>query len=148
MKHAVLALALTLLCAAPLVGARAATLEFHASLSGKSEVPPNAEAGKGSAEISYDSSTKKLTWNVTYSGLTGPATGAHFHGPAQAGRSAPIEVPVPGSLASPIKGSATLTDAQAKDLMNGDMYFNIHTSAHKAGEIRGQVERGPVSKTG
>jgi hypothetical protein len=40
-----------------------------------------------------------------------------------------------------MKGSATLTDAQAKDLMDGMMYFNIHTAVHKPGEIRGQMEK-------
>ena len=37
------------------------------------------------------------------------------------------------------EGSATLNDAQANALMAGNMYVNIHTAAHKAGEIRGQV---------
>ncbi|HUZ67681.1 MAG TPA: CHRD domain-containing protein [Beijerinckiaceae bacterium] len=148
MKHAFgSALAVTLLIVAPSL-ARAATAEFHASLSGKAEVPPNASAGKGMAKIGYDSSTKKLTWTVTYSGLSGPAIGAHFHGPAGPGTSAPVEVPVKGSLANPIKGSAVITDPQAKDLMDGKLYFNIHTKAHKAGEIRGQVEKGPAQKDG
>jgi hypothetical protein len=49
---------------------------------------------------------------------------------------------VTGSAASPIKGSATLNDAQAADLMAGRWYFNIHTAANKGGEIRGQVVKG------
>ncbi|MGO9757866.1 MAG: CHRD domain-containing protein [Roseiarcus sp.] len=40
-----------------------------------------------------------------------------------------------------MKGSATLTDFQAKDLIDGVMYFNIHTAEHKPGEIRGQLEK-------
>ena len=51
-------------------------------------------------------------------------------------------VPINGELASPIKGEATLTDAQAKALTDGDMYFNIHTAANKGGEMRGQVLKG------
>jgi hypothetical protein len=47
----------------------------------------------------------------------------------------------PGSLASPFKGSTTITDAQAKDLMDGRWYFNIHTRANLDGEIRGQIVR-------
>ena len=67
---------------------------------------------------------------------------AHFHGPAAAGANAPPVVPVPATaLASPIKGDATLTDAQAADLAAGKWYFNIHTAAHGPGEIRGQVEK-------
>ena len=41
--------------------------------------------------------------------------------------------------ASPLEGSATLNDAQAKALMDGDMYVNVHTAANKGGEIRGQL---------
>ena len=43
------------------------------------------------------------------------------------------------SAASPIKGEATLTDAQAADLLAGRWYVNVHTRAHPGGEIRGQV---------
>ena len=48
-------------------------------------------------------------------------------------------VPIKGDLASPIRGDATLTDAQMKDLQDGKWYFNIHTAAHPDGEIRGQL---------
>jgi hypothetical protein len=42
-------------------------------------------------------------------------------------------------LPSPIKGSETLTPDQAKDLLAGKWYFNVHTAAHGPGEIRGQL---------
>ena len=61
---------------------------MKAALDGKSEVPPNASAGTGTADIDYDPASKKLSWKVTYSGLSGPATAAHFHGPAEAGKNA------------------------------------------------------------
>ena len=49
-------------------------------------------------------------------------------------------MPIPAAaLATPIKGTATLTDAQAADLQAGKWYFNVHTAANKGGEIRGQV---------
>jgi CHRD domain len=55
-------------------------------------------------------------------------------------RQRPAPTPVsPCPLTSPIKGTATLTDAQAADLQGGKYYFNIHTDANKPGEIRGQV---------
>ena len=83
----------------------------------------------------------KLEWTIEYSGLTGPALAAHFHGPAPVGKAAPVEVPLQAALDSPMKGSATLTDPQEKDLLAGLMYFNIHTEANKPGEIRGQIEK-------
>ena len=51
-------------------------------------------------------------------------------------------VPITGDLASPVKGSVKLNADQAKALMNGDLYFNIHTAMNKGGEMRGQVEKG------
>ena len=62
--------------------------KMKATLDGKSEVPANTSAGKGTADLDYDAKTKKLSWKLTYSGLSGPATAAHFHGPAAAGANA------------------------------------------------------------
>ncbi len=121
--------------------AGAEEIKFKADLTGPSETPPTDSKGTGTLQATYDTATKTLTWTVDYSGLTGPAIAAHFHGPAPVGKSAPIEVPLKAPLDSPLKGSAILTEAEAKDLMDGMMYFNIHTADHKPGEIRGQLEK-------
>jgi len=115
--------------------------KMKATLDGKSESPPNASAGKGTADVDYDAATKKLTWKLTYSGLSGPPTAAHFHGPAEPGKNASVAVAIPNPSSSPVEGSATLTDAQAADLMAGKYYINVHTAADPAGEIRGQVTK-------
>ena len=115
--------------------------KMKATLDGKSEVPPNASAGTGTADIDYDAATKKLSWKLTYSGLTGPATAAHFHGPAEPDKNAGVAVAIPNATSSPTEGSATLTDAQAADLMAGKYYINVHTAANPGGEIRGQVTK-------
>lgn len=115
--------------------------KFKATLDGKSEVPPNASAATGTADIDYDPATKKLSWKLSYSGLTGNATAAHFHGPAEAGKNAGVAVAIPNAGKSPVEGSATLTDAQAADLEAGKYYVNVHTQANPGGEIRGQVTK-------
>ena len=115
---------------------------YTAKLDGAAETPPNDSKGAGAVDAHFDTATKMLSWTVTYSGLSGPATMAHFHGPAPEGKAAGVMVPIKGELASPIKGSATLTDEQAKALTDGQVYFNIHTDAHKAGEVRGQLKAG------
>jgi hypothetical protein len=114
-------------------------VSYKADLKASTEVPPNDSKGTGAVAATYDTTSKKLTWTITYSGLTGPATTAHFHGPAAPGANAPPTVPISGNLTSPMKGEATLTDAQATDLQGGRWYLNIHTTAHKDGELRGQV---------
>ena len=120
----------------------AATMNFKADLKGSSEVPANTTAGTGMLMATYDTATKKLSYTVTYSGLTGPAVAAHFHGPADAKSNAGVAVPVKEIAPNTLRGEATLTDAQAADLMAGKWYFNIHTAANKGGEIRGQVMKG------
>lgn len=118
--------------------ALAEKMAMKAALNGASSVPPNTSAGKGTADVNYDTATKMLTWKVNYSGLSGPATAAHFHGPAEPGKNAGVAVPFKDP-ASGAEGSATLTDAQAADLTAGKYYINVHTAANPGGEIRGQV---------
>jgi hypothetical protein len=116
----------------------AAVVHFSAKLDGASETPPNDSKGMGTASVELNTTTKNLTWTVKYSGLSGPATMAHFHGPAAVGVAAGVTVPLK-AVASPAKGSATLTDAQIDQLKAGMWYVNVHTAAHPGGEIRGQV---------
>jgi hypothetical protein len=115
--------------------------KMKVTLDGKAEVPPNTSAGKGTADLDFDAASKKLSWKLTYSGLSGAPTAAHFHGPAEAGKNAGVAVAIPNAGSSPVEGSATLTDAQAADLMAGKYYINVHTAANPAGEIRGQVTK-------
>jgi len=119
----------------------AETVNLKGSLNASASVPPTNSNGTGNLQATYYTATKQLTYTVTYSGLTGNATAAHFHGPADADKTAGVVVPVQGSVASPIKGTATLTHAQAADLLGGKWYFNIHTEANRPGEIRGQVTK-------
>ena len=111
-------------------------------MSGASEVPAKTTDGKGTASATLDTATKLLTYDVEYAGLSGPATAAHLHGPAEAGANAGVVLPF-AAPASPIKGTATLTDAQVTDLMAGKWYANVHTAANPGGEIRGQLARAP-----
>ncbi len=122
------------------VAAHAETITFKANLSGGAEVPPKVTEGKGTTTATLDTATKILTYSEDYTGLSGPATAAHFHGPADPGANAPVAVPFANPV-SPIQGSATLTDAQMADLMAGKWYANVHTAANPAGEIRGQLTR-------
>ena len=119
----------------------AAEMMMKTELSAAQEVPPVESAATGTADVTYDDATKTLTWTVEYSGLTGPATAAHFHGPAKEGENAGVSIPI-DDLESPMEGSATLSDEQAQQLMDGLLYVNIHTAANPKGEIRGQVKAG------
>ncbi len=119
--------------------ALAQNVNFKATLGGGEEVPPVQTSGKGELTATFDQASKRLTWKGNYSGLSGPATAAHFHA-AEKGKNGGVAVPISPS-ASPMEGSATLNDQQAADLLAGRWYVNIHTEANKAGELRGQMTR-------
>jgi hypothetical protein len=125
------------------MAAPAAPLSFKVALTGAEQVPPVQTAATGTGDLTYDAATRMLTWSVTYSGLSGPATMAHFHGPAMEGKNgAPIIwlAEKGATVTSPIKGQATLTPDQAQQMTAGEWYINIHTQANPGGEIRGQVK--------
>ena len=140
MSHSNLSLfgALGLVLALGMAPAAAEVMKYKADLNGPSENPPTTSKGVGKIEADFDGATKTLTWSGTYSDLTGPETAAHFHGPAPLGANAGVMVPG-DAKSSPFKGSAVLTDEQAKAFADGLIYFNIHTAQNKAGEIRGQL---------
>lgn len=100
--------------------------------------PPVTTDGKGTLTATLNQDTSELTWKIANNGLTGPATVAHFHGPAAAGANAGVSLGF-ANAASPIEGKVTLTAALAADLMADKWYANAHTAANKGGEIRGQV---------
>lgn len=105
-------------------------------------VPAVETGGSGTAALTYDPATRQLAWKLTYSGLSAPATMAHFHGPAARGKNAPVAVWLNKQgtpPANPITGEATLTPEQAQQFTAGEWYVNLHTQSHPACEIRGYI---------
>ena len=112
---------------------------FTTQLRAANEVPVNASPGTGSVDAVFNKDTNLFRWKANYSGLTGPATAGHFHGPAAVGANAGVVLPWPTPMSATMEGSATLTPAQVADLMAGRWYANVHTAAHPGGEVRGQM---------
>jgi Cu/Zn superoxide dismutase len=132
------------LVAAGLAAASASAAEhkLKAALDSKQEVPANTSTATGTAEITVNDATKEVSWSITFQGLSADSTAAHIHGPAAAGVNAGVITalaPMGTPPKSPLTGKATLTDAQIADILAGRTYVNIHTVAHKGGEIRGQI---------
>ncbi|MBX7199085.1 MAG: CHRD domain-containing protein [Rhodospirillaceae bacterium] len=123
--------------------AHAEMVKMKANLTSAQEVPANDSKGKGTAEITVDTTGKKVMFTVNFEGLSGDAVAAHIHGPAEAGANAGVIVNIgmAGGLKSPIKGELPLTDAQIADVTAGKSYVNVHTAANKGGEIRGQITK-------
>jgi hypothetical protein len=125
------------IAAAGLMAASAASAQmahYSAKLAGAAGV-------KGSGEVTAMLDGKTFTYTASYKDLTGPAVAAHFHDASAPGGNGPPIVPAANAGTSPIKGTATLTDAQIADLNGGKVYFNVHTQANPSGEIRGTLTK-------
>jgi hypothetical protein len=125
-----------------MASAQAAPVSFSVPLSGAQQVPPVQTQGSGKAELTYDPSTRVVTWTISFSGLSSPATMAHFHGPAAQGKNAGVKIWLShkgSAVTSPVKGEATLSTQDAQEFAAGQFYINVHTKNHPSGEIRGQV---------
>ncbi|SFW32708.1 CHRD domain-containing protein [Nitrosovibrio sp. Nv17] len=117
--------------------ATAGEIEVH--LSGKQEVPPVETAASGHGVIKVEDD-KSIRGSVKTSGIQG--SGGHVH-EAPVGKNGPdiITLKKTGDDEWSIPGGATLTDAQYDAFKAGGLYINIHSDAHKGGEIRGQLKR-------
>ena len=117
--------------------------KISGNASGAQEVPPVTTSATGTLTGTYDRNTNMLQYTISWTGLSGNVSVAHFHGPALAGVSAnpviDIEITTNGTSGS-VTGTATLTEELEDDLLAGRIYYNFHTVLHPAGEIRGQVE--------
>ena len=109
---------------------------------GGQEVPPVETPGNGTVSGNYNSVTNELRYNISWTNVKAAPSMMHFHGPALPGENAPPIVNIMNFTAATTgtaSGTATLTDAQETDLLNGRWYYNLHTPNHPAGEIRAQV---------
>ena len=116
------------------------------NLAASQEVPPTASTGTGTATMAVDFGTGTIVGSILFSGLTGPATLAHFH-QAPAGSNGPIVIPLnPPSAASGVIPISVppFTSNLLTALRGSQLYLNIHTSANPGGEIRGQVVFPPI----
>lgn len=162
MRRAAIFLATAALLAAP--AAVFAQEPFVAQLTGDAETPPVETDGSGSASFTISDDESSIDFEVTFDGLSGPATMAHIHfGPPDDAGPVMIwltEVGVTeGSNTSPISGTATEAEFMAVDggpqtfaealqaIRDGDTYANVHTADNPGGEIRGQLRELPDTAT-
>lgn len=112
--------------------------QVRVTLSGDAEVPPveTKASGMGVINIGVDNS---ITGNVRTSGVA--ATMAHIH-EAAAGKNGPVVIPLikDGDNGWALPPNTKLTPEQLKAFQAGDFYVNVHSAAHPAGEIRGQLK--------
>ncbi|RYD76524.1 MAG: CHRD domain-containing protein [Sphingobacteriales bacterium] len=116
------------------------------AVTGAQEVPVKTSPASGTLDVSYDKSTKMLSFTVVYQSLTAAPSGAHIHGPAAKGANAGIKYDFfaifPKTQAGTFSDKVLVDGIKLKEdsLLAGFYYVNIHTSTNPGGEIRGQIE--------
>jgi hypothetical protein len=122
-----------------------ALITYNVVLEGAQETPPLAVTGTGSGTAVVNTVANSISLNLAFSGLTGAATAAHLHGPANRGAAAGVKINI--GTTSPITNVVTYSEADEADILAGRWYVNIHTAAHPGGELRGQLDNlGPANK--
>lgn len=145
MQHKFLVTALTLLLASMAYRTASAASDdivYTAVLSDEDQSTPTYSPGKGFAEFRLERATLKLSWKITYQGLTSPPIVAGLYGPENVGANAGqvIDLGTRG-LKSPIVGSTIISDGVLGYLTTGRVYVNILTTRYRDGELRGQLRR-------
>ena len=121
-------------------------VRFFADLSAGEQTATVASAGIGRAEFSLDRQNLTFSWRVSVDKLTSRALGVSVNGPQRPGTNAGVQIDLaPRGLASRLQGSAVLTEAQLDYLLAGRMYVNVRTTRYPAGELRGQIQRVPLT---
>jgi hypothetical protein len=126
-------------------GARtqATRIQIATALTAAQEIPAptgDTSAGRGTftATIERSGADAVVTWQLSFSGLTGNAVAAHIHTGAR-GVSGPVSLALCGPCTSPASGTGTVSAEVLAAIQAGGTYVNVHTPTNGAGEIRGQV---------
>ena len=122
--------------------ASAVVWTFNDPFSGSQEAPPNASPGSGTINGTYDDVTNTISYNLSFTGMIGTTSAAHFHA-AAVGVSGGVQIGPAGfplGVTSGVYGNThVLTAAQETQLLTNLWYFNIHTTTFGGGELRAQM---------
>jgi hypothetical protein len=158
MRVRILASAVVLAAIGGFIGCSSSTgvsgTTYISTMTGANE-RPTANTSTATGTATYVLNGNQLSYTVSVTGLTTPATGAHIHVGAST-VAGPIIVPYTVSatqngivssgtidLTFPIvSGNSSITGDSLKVLLNnGNAYTNVHNSTFPGGEIRGQIVR-------
>jgi hypothetical protein len=122
---------------------QANTIQLRTLMNAAQEVPaPTGDVsgarGTFTATVNKSDSGASISWELTFSGLTGNAVAAHIH-QAATGSPGPVVLALCGPCQSPLTGTGNLTEAALSAIEEGNAYVNVHTPTNGPGEIRGQL---------
>jgi len=108
---------------------------YTATMSPGAEVPSVVQVGAGGT---FTLNTATFMYTYTYTGISGPISSIHIHGPASTTETAGVLVSLLPAL-SPVFGSVVLNSTDEAYCNAGNCYINLHTLVNPTGEIRGQL---------
>ncbi len=112
---------------------------FDVRATGSAEVPPVDTRVVADARFTLDRSTRTLSYRASVFGVTsGDVLFMHIHRGHQ-DEVGPVVFLMSTAGASRVSGSFTLTLSALEDLKEGNLYFDVHTTQNRAGEVRGQL---------
>jgi CHRD domain len=122
---------------------QANTIQIRTVMTAANEVPApagdvSAARGAFTATVSKSDSGASISWELSFSALTGNAVAAHIH-QAATGSPGPVVLALCGPCESPLSGTGRLTTAALDAIETGSAYVNVHTPTNAPGEIRGQL---------
>ena len=137
-RKSAIALASSTLIAGLLAAGATFAVDMKVKLSGNQEVPPVQTQASGSGTITVNDD-KSVSGSIATTGIK--ATAAHIH-EAAAGKNGPVAIPLEkkSDKEFAVPAGAKLSDAQYKAFKAGALYVNVHSDAHKNGEIRAQLK--------
>lgn len=117
-------------------------VHFKADLWDGPQRAPTSSDATGTASFTLERDTLRLTWEVTFDGLTSAPTGLHVHGPVPAEGLAPAIFPLAeDGFVTPVVGERVLSIGEVAIFIQNLAYVNLHTSRYPEGEIRGTVKK-------
>jgi hypothetical protein len=109
---------------------------------GAKEIPANNSTGTATITGTFNATTNTLVYTISWAGLSGNLTAAHFHGPASSTETAGpmLEIPVgTNGTSGSTTNSVIVTNEVEAALLGGRVYYNLHTAQYPNGEVRSQV---------
>lgn len=113
---------------------------------GAKEIPANTSTGTATISGTYNKASNSLSYTINWTGLTGNLAAAHFHGPASATETAGPLVDITigtNGTSGMASNTVTVTDAFESALLDGKIYYNLHTVQFPNGQVRSQVATSP-----
>lgn len=112
--------------------------------SGARMMPTVSGSGSASLTGTFNPNNRLLSYNSSWTGLSGVPIGGGFYGGGSGIFASPVGIAwvFNGNLASTgsSAGSLMLTSAQAQEILSGSWFFRYNTTSNPSGEVAGQVK--------